>query len=92
MKNKTNKKINKFFLKSKVFWVNFVTLIFAVLPELLSYMISNQEFSSMLKEYSTPAYMALFSINAFINISLRFKTSEKLTIKKLKSEEDVSEV
>lgn len=82
-----NKNVNKFFLKSKVFWVNFISLVIMVSPEFLNYLVTNPDFSMWLKEYNTPMYMILFSISAFINISLRFKASEKLTFKKKKKKE-----
>lgn len=81
----------KWFLKSKIFWVNFITVFLAILPELLSFLLTNLEFATWLKEYNTKIYMCLFIVNAYLNIYYRTKNQDKLTIKKkneTKSEND----
>lgn len=78
----------KYFLKSKIFWLNAITVFLAILPELLSFLLTNLEFATWLKEYDTKLYMALFIVNAYFNIYYRTKNQDKLTIKKSEDTEN----
>lgn len=74
--------VKKWFLKSKVFWINTISLLMLILPEFLSYMLQNIEFASWLKEKNSVIYFSIIGLNAFLNITLRLKPEATLTLKK----------
>lgn len=72
----------KFFLKSKIFWINAITVVAAIIPDLLSFLMTNIEFVTVLKEYNTSIYMVLFAVNASLNIYFRTKNQDVIVVKK----------